>query len=383
MSKVCFITTVPFSAQHFLLPFIQALSKDHDVFLISNFSDIESSREVFFGVQLIHVPISREINIWSDLRGAYKLCRLMKEHQFSIIHSCTPKAGLLSTLAGRIARVPCRFHTFTGQVWATKRGFFRWLLKKMDKVIVNCATGILIDSPSQKRFLLREGVVSEKKSKVLGLGSICGVDTKRFKPDSMIRKQVRRQYSIPEGAFVFLFVGRLNCEKGVYELVEAFLRMISEYEDAWLLIAGPSEERVVENIMQRTHNVTNQIICDNYTETPEFLMAAADVFCLPSHREGFGSVIIESAAAGIPALGSNIYGISDAILDRETGLLHEVEDADSIYAVMKYFISDSDRTCEMGEKARVRAVNNFSREFLVEEFLRFYGEELPGFCARN
>lgn len=372
MSKICFVTTVPFSAKHFLLLYMNVLAKNNEVFLVSNFDDIEESKKDFAGIHLMHIPISRKISIKSDIKAILSMYRLMKLNRFSIVHSCTPKAGILSMVASRLAGIPLRFHTFTGQVWATKSGAFRWLLKSIDKVIFHCASGVLIDSPSQREFLLTEGVVDEKRSRVLGQGSICGVDTNEFRPDATSRAKIRRKYLIPDDAFVFLYIGRLNSEKGIIELVDAFLRIAIEHDDARLLIVGPDEEQMIEKINARAFNITNHIICDYYTKTPEQLMAAADVFCLPSHREGFGAVIIESAAVGIPSLGSNIYGITDAIVDGETGLLHERGDIHGIYTAMKTFISNPQCAIEMGSAARGRALTLFSNEFFVSEFISYY-----------
>ena len=176
-------------------------------------------------------------------------------------------------------------------------------------------------------------------------GSVCGVDTERFRPDPEARVRTRRRLRIPEEAFVFLFLGRLYREKGVYELAEAFESLRASHPEAHLLLVGPDEEGVVA-ALGRIPGVTTE----GFTDAPEEVLAAADVLCLPSHREGFGLVIIEAAACGVPAIGSDIYGISDAIVDGETGILHRVGSVADLRHAMSRLIEDRDLARRMGRR---------------------------------
>lgn len=372
MSKICFITTIPFSAKHFLALHMNELIKNNEIYLISNIENVEEEQEDFAGINLISVAISRKISLWSDIRGMVSLYCIMKRHRFDVVHSITPKAGLLGMLASYLARIPNRFHTFTGQVWVTRHGFLRWLLKSLDKMIVHCATGIMVDGFLQRQFLVKEGVVNELKARVLGHGSICGVDIHKFKPDVEMRAIIRKKYVIDDQAIVFLYIGRLNAEKGINELVEAFSQIAHEYDHARLFIVGPDEEQVQERIKSQYSQIMNQIVFGEYTKMPQQIMAASDVNCLPSHREGFNGVIIESACVGLPSFGSNIYGIADAIVDGETGILHEKGDVQGICNAMRQFLENPDEMRLMGRAARERAVKYFSQEAFVEEIRDYY-----------
>ena len=166
--------------------------------------------------------IERDIAPLKDLIALWQMTRELRRGRFDLVHSVTPKAGLLAMVGGFLAGVPHRIHTFTGQVWATRRGLGRFVLKNMDRLTALTATRVLVDSPSQRDFLLLQGVVKADKSMVLGEGSIGGVDLQRFRPDPEIRKAVRTQLGVDDSVPLLLFVGRLKRDKGILDLAKAY-----------------------------------------------------------------------------------------------------------------------------------------------------------------
>ncbi|MCP4265128.1 MAG: glycosyltransferase family 4 protein [Candidatus Brocadiaceae bacterium] len=360
------------TAKFFLLDQINALATQYEVSFVTNLSGEKEFSSLLPNVKIVHVPIIRKISLYSDIKTLFLLYNYIKSSGFDLVHSVSPKAGLLAMLAARFARVSVRLHTYTGQVWVTKKGFSRWLLKTLDKIIFNCATNVLVDSHSQRNFLLHEGVINDERSHILGAGSISGVDSVRFKPDAMSREKIRRNCYIPQDAILFLFLGRIKKEKGVFELCDAFEKIALEYNNTFLALVGPDEEDVFAHIKNYYKNILPRIVLKGYTSKPENFMAAADILCLPSHREGFGSVIIEAAAVGIPSMGSNIYGISDAIIDKKTGLIHKKSDSLSIYNSMKLLLRNPCLTKKLGQDARDRALKYFSKEILTEELFILY-----------
>jgi glycosyltransferase involved in cell wall biosynthesis len=240
----------------------------------------------------------------------------------------------------------------------------------MDCIIARLATDILVDSVSQRQFLLNEGVVSTGKSSVLAHGSISGVDIIRFKPDEKVRLRIRQKFSIKNEETVFLFIGRLNRDKGVLDLALAFANLTTL--NSHLLIVGPDEadirlemEALLKNCLERVHFV-------GYSNEPEHYMAAADVLCLPSYREGFGSVVIEAAAVGIPAIGSKIYGVEDAIVDEQTGLLFSAGSREQLGITMAAMSVDKILREKLGSNARKRVLAEFSSELLASAWLDYY-----------
>jgi glycosyltransferase involved in cell wall biosynthesis len=373
VKRIGIIVSSPFTVMAFLTDQIDALSRSYQVCLVLNVGKGASLPDLNARVEVIAAPIVRNISVLRDLHAFLFLVALFSRRRFDAIHSVTPKAGLLAALAGAVARIPVRIHTFTGQVWATRSEPTRRMLKTADKVLARMATHLLVDSPSQRDFLLREGVVSAEKSRVLANGSICGVDTFRFRPDSELRKSIRQREGIAEDSVVFLYVGRLKVDKGVLDLAQAFARLGMDYGEDWLLIVGPDEEGLRPSMEKICSSVASRLRFVGLSNAPQEYMAAADVLCLPSYREGFGSVIIEAASVGIPTVASNIYGVTDAIEQGATGLLYAAGDVADLQSKMKQMMDDPESRAKMGANARLRARRSFSKELVTSALLDFYG----------
>jgi glycosyltransferase involved in cell wall biosynthesis len=370
--RICFVVSSPMTVEAFLTDQIRALGERYEVHLALN-ADAGSLRHpALRGITVHRVRIERAISPLHDLRGLLQLVRLLRAHGFAAIHSVTPKAGLLAAIAGFVSRVPVRVHTHTGQVWATRKGLARTILKALDRVIARLDTHVLVDSVSQRDFLRAQGVLTASQGEVLGCGSVSGVDGVRFRPDAASREAIRGELSIPSSARVFLFVGRLNRDKGVLDLASAFERVARERDTVFLIYVGPDEDLLAPDIRSRCGHSASRVRFVSWTEAVERYMAASDVFCLPSYREGFGSVVIEAAAAGLPAIGSRIYGIVDAIEDGKTGLLFSVGRVPELAAAMATLAADDEMRGSMGKAARTRALRDFSRETLTSALVAFY-----------
>jgi len=372
MKKICFVTSTPMTMRAFMSNHFRALSGLYVLTAISDFHSKGDCSGWSSGIQCVSIPIARPIRPLSDIVSLIELYRHFRTNRYDAVHSITPKAGLLAMLAALMAGIPLRIHCFTGQVWATRNGLAREMLKRADKLIVSCATHVLTDSYSQRDFLEAEGVLSSGQGVVLGHGSISGVDYDRFCPDSAVRERIRRELGIPQDALLYVYLGRLNRDKGVLDLAQAFSMLAQKCNDAWLLIVGPDEAGISAQIYDRCRSVQNRVIRVDYTSTPENYMASSDVFVLPSYREGFGSVIIEAAACGVPAVASCIYGLTDAVADGETGLLYPAGDIEKLLDSLLRFYDDPVMRVEMGMKARERAVTNFSMDYVTSEMMRFY-----------
>jgi glycosyltransferase involved in cell wall biosynthesis len=207
---------------------------------------------------------------------------------------------------------------------------------------------------------------------VLGLGSISGVDLERFHPDLNLRQSIRAQLGVPDEACLLLFLGRLNRDKGIFDLAQAFARLARDFSQVWLAMVGPDEAGVENRFNALCGDALARVVRVDYTAVPEQYMAAADVFVLPSYREGFGSVVIEAAACGVPAVASRIYGLTDAVEEGETGLLHPPGDVAALHETLVRICADSGLRARMGEKARLRAGANFSMASVTAGLLDFY-----------
>lgn len=374
--KIGIIVSSPLTVKAFLSDQINALSEKYQVCLILNLKNGDSTSWLNRKVEVVASPIVRNISVLCDLHALLYLFVLFSRRKFEVIHSVTPKAGLLAMLAGRLAGIPVRIHTFTGQVWATQSGISRMLLKSLDKLLATCATHVLVDSQSQKAFLIREKVVTPAKASVLANGSICGVDTTRFRPDLLIRAKVRNSLNIPEDATVFGYVGRIKRDKGVLDLATAFSHLCRANTNAYLLIVGPDEENLKPEIERLCEACIDRIRFVGWTGSPEQYMTCADVFCLPSYREGFGNVIIEAAACEVPSLASRIYGVTDAIVEGVTGVLHEPGNVEDLAREMARAAGNPIWRATMGRNARKRAQEKFAANSVTAAVLEYYRDVL-------
>ena len=369
--KICFVVAVPGTAEVFLRDHIKALCKDYDVFLAGNINSEEDVKMLDL-VGWRQIGILRPISLNSDLKAIHQLSAYFKQMKFDVVHSVTPKAGLVCALAGFLAKVPIRIHIFTGQVWATRTGFIRWMLKSVDKLIAKLDTHILVDGGSQKNFLVENGVFKAGKGQVLGDGSICGVNLDRFNPLAETRIAVRKDLGISNDKIVFVLMGRLNHDKGLYELLPAFDRLAAENKGVFLLMFGSDEENVAATFGNYKHLKRDNFLYYGVTHAPQRMLQAADGFVLPTYREGFGSSVIEAACLGLSTITSDAYGVLDASVPGVTGLQCKVGDVESLYNCMKELADDADKRKVMGAAGRRRVQEKFAGAVVVRHWKEFY-----------
>jgi len=368
--SICFVATVEFAVSAFLLNHLKELSKYYDLTVIVNLKNPNFLIDKKLNINLVNINFSRKINIISDLLSLVQLVYLFLIKRYDAVHSITPKAGLLAMIASFLTFIPVRIHCFTGQVWATKSGLSRLFLKLIDKVIGILSTQNIIDSKSQYNFLVKHNVLNKDKSLVFGSGSVSGVDLLKFKPNTKVKLSLRKKLKISPASFVFVFIGRLNYEKGIYDLIDSFI--LADLKSAYLLIIGPDEE----NISSKFKGKQSNIIFSDITSSPQDFLAISNVLCLPSYREGFGNIVIEAAAIGLPSIVSNIYGLSDAIVQNKTGLTHEPKDVEEITRLMIALFNDRKLVAELGEAAKNRAISEFDSKILVKHWKDFYSHKL-------
>lgn len=375
MKKICFITAVHGSAYSFLRDHMSALKKEYQVHYICNEPDVTNIKVPNDAYHFVN--IQRQVSVVNDLKALWHLYKYFRKEKFDAVHSVTPKAGILTAVASFLARVPNRIHTYTGQVWANKTGMMRFILKSMDKLIALFDNHLLVDGEGQRQFLIKNKVLKETNSCVLGSGSICGVNLERFNPSDALRNEKRNELGISEDKIVFAFMGRLNRDKGLHELLAAFNRLASERDDVYLLIFGSDEENISDTF-QNYSSIRDNINFKYYGRTPEpfNMLQAGDVFVLPTYREGFGSSVIEASALGLPVICSDAYGVMDAMIDNETGLRCKVGDVDSLYNSMLKLSIDNDLRSILGKNGRERVVKEFDGRYVTQCWVEFYHKSL-------
>lgn len=380
--RIARISTVPFFVLSQLKRQIESMSASGARVMVVTSNGLElASLKALTGVTCVPIEILRSISPWRDFLALLRLFRLFKFWQVDIAHSTTPKAGLLTAVAALLAGVPIRLHTFTGQPWVSMRGPTHWFARWSDWLIGKLNTRCYADSESQRRFLIEQGVISSKRLFVIGAGSLAGVDLYRFNPARFSNREriaMRDALGISHEAPVLLFVGRITADKGVRELIAAFRELKAAGSPAHLVFVGPFDSERGGGDLRRDIDGVRDTHIVGYTECTEAYMAIADILCLPSYREGFGTVVIEAAAMGVPAVGTDIYGLSDAVVSGETGILVPPRDSAALAIALSALLENEDQRLMMGRVARQRVEVLFAANLVNEKLVEEYRNLLNG-----
>ncbi|WP_232916991.1 glycosyltransferase [Pseudomonas corrugata] len=370
--RICIVSTVPVVLHVFMRSHILKLSEFFDITLVTSGTAKDVENLLSCHVRFVRLDIERKISIGKDIRAFFLLSKHLRAGKYDCVFSLMPKSGLIGMLAGFVARTPVRLHIFTGQVWITKSGIFRVLLLTLDRLLALCATHLLADSHSQKRFLEVARIAPLGKIKVLGHGSICGVDSNRFAANPLVRRKIREMLGIKKTDIVFLFLGRASREKGVIDLAFAFSKLSAQFDNVYLLLIGPDDDGVDDELRSILLDREERYHRMGFTDVPEDWMSAADIFCLPSYREGFGTAVVEAASVGLPAIVSKIYGLTDAVEEGITGVFHSSGDRDGLFSCMKKLYEDSLFRHQLAEQAHHRAINLFSQGYVTTEMAIYF-----------
>lgn len=320
------------------------------------------------GVRIIGVPMERRISPLKDFVSLVRLIRVLRKEKPDMVHSMTPKAGLLCMMAAKMAGVPVRVHTFTGLVWPTSTGLIRQILILTDKLTCACATHVIPEGEGVKQDLQR--CITRKPLKVLGYGNVKGIDLQYWK---------RTAPAEPHETVTFIFVGRLVREKGINELVAAFVRLNEQYPQTRLLLVGPYEEKI-DPLMPETMRLIDE--CEaieavgSQTDVRPFY-ERSDVLVFPSYREGFPNVVIEAGAMDLPCIVTDINGAREIIVNHENGLIVPPRDEAALYEAMEWMLNHPEECQRMGQKSRKMVADRYEQGFVRQCLKNYYKEILP------
>lgn len=373
--RICFVVSSAITVNAFLKNHISTLSKEYDIYLVGNFNDVEVGELRSYNLKEVKpVKVFRKITVFYDLIALSELFFIFKKYNFDAVHSFTPKAGLLSMLASYLTKTPVRIHIFTGQVWATEVGVRKFLLKFFDWLIAIFASHILVDSTGQLNYLVQENIIKHGKAIVLGKGSISGVDTNLFKASLENKIKFKADLGLTESDIIILFLGRINRDKGILDLVKSFKMLNQKFKNTHLLVVGFDEENLIATLK-------DEIQYGNFTYAGPVLdpiqyYQVADIFCLPSYREGFGTSIIEASSCQLPIVCSDIYGLSDSIINGITGEKHVVGNYLALYEVLRKFVENKELRVHMGLNGRMFVDSNFNKQQVSDSWEAFYSKIL-------
>lgn len=325
------------------------------------------------GIRTEEIFIARPISPLQDIITLWKLFCFFRKEKPAIVHSVTPKAGLLSMTAAWLARVPVRIHTFTGLLFPWRGGVMHHILKLTDKITCLFATNI---NPEGKgvRNDLQKFNITRKPLPILGHGNIRGVNLKKYAPKGT-REQTRQSLNIPVDAFVFAFTGRLVKDKGINELVAAFVKLADKYPTAHLLLIGPQEPELDPLTLETQESIAghpNIHAPGSCSNVPEML-ETADAFVFPSYREGFPNALLEAQAMSLPCIATDICGCNEIITDANNGLLVPARaEAPLLHAMDKLISMPVEEKQALGINARHNVQNKFAGEFVADNLHQYY-----------
>jgi glycosyltransferase involved in cell wall biosynthesis len=318
-------------------------------------------------------PFSRRISPILDLIAIFQLIRCIREHKFEIVHTHTPKAGLLGMIAAWICRVPIRLHTVAGLPLIESKGFKRWILVQTEKLTYHCATRVYPNSFKMMEYIQQHIYCSQTKFNVIANGSSNGIDTAYFNIHASLKAEgdrIKTNLKIPSNHKVAVFVGRITGDKGINELIAAF----KYFEDLSLILVGPFEpdldpldDQTVVEIKQQPniHSVGYQ------SDVRPYLLAA-DFLVFPSYREGFPNVPMQAGAMGLPCIVTDINGCNEIIEDRVNGLIIPAKNIEELKRAIKRMLADAELFKKMKGNARQKIVDRYDQKVVWEALYKEY-----------
>lgn len=367
----------------FLESLLAKLQEKYEVILLSSPGPELDVMERKYGVQGKRVPMKRHISPFHDVVSLCHLIRIFLKERPTMVHSMTPKAGLLCMIAAWLTRVPVRVHTFTGLVFPTSTGLKRRLLMYTDAITCACATHVIPEGEGVMKDLRNHGI-TKKPMKVLGYGNIKGVDMTHYsrRPEVMELGQKLKK----EGVFTFLFVGRMAKDKGINELCTA-MGKLSGFAPVRLLLVGwneDSQDPISQDAKKMLENNSAfEYVGEKYGDELLAYYASADCFVFPSYREGFPNTVLEAGAMGLPSIVTDINGSREIIVEGENGFIVPPRNEEALFQAMLEMIRNKKNREYMAGKARGMIASRFEQSFVQKCLLDFYEEILKPFKLKE
>lgn len=351
-----------------IVPDLQA--KGYEVVSVSSPGpEVQHLREM--GVKCIEVSMERHISLSKDIVSLWKLIKVFRKEKPDIVHSMTPKAGMLCMLAAWICRVPVRIHTFTGLVWPTASGLKRKILMATDWLTCACATHVIPEGEGVKTDLLSHGI-THKPLKVLGYGNVRGIDLEHYaRTEEVMRKADKIRV---KDVFTFMFVGRIVRDKGINELVAAFKRLQTRVPKTRLILVGEYEDSLDPITPEARKEIDDNpcILAVGKQKDVRPWLAASDALVFPSYREGFPNVVIEAGAMGLPSIVTDINGSREIIQDGVNGLIVPPKNEDALLKEMERLVEDAALASYLASHARRLVASRYEQGYVKQCLLDFY-----------
>jgi glycosyltransferase involved in cell wall biosynthesis len=379
--KLIRISTIPLSLEKLLEHQLRFMNQYFEVIAVSSdqlWLETIGEKE---GVSTYPIEMSRKITPLSDLKALWKLYLFLKSEKPLIVHTHTPKAGIVGMLAAKLAGVPHRFHTVAGLPLLEASGNKRKLLNFIERLTYSCATSVYPNSTGLKTIILKEGFCTENKMRVIGNGSSNGINTVHFDPELYSLDDVQAskdRLGIDAHDLVFLFVGRLVGDKGINELVSAFKELNKNFPSTKLILVGPLEEELDPLFPDVIKEIESNpsIIQRGYQTDVRPYYSISDVLTFPSYREGFPNVVMQAGAMGLASIVSNINGCNEIVIEGENGLIIPPKNEKALLDAMIKFVKSRELLSKLKANARKIIVDRYDQQLFWNLLLNEYNKQI-------
>ncbi len=374
MKKICFVTTVSLTMKAFVLESAKYLHEKggYDVTLICN-NDDEFAASLPEYIKFIPVSMARGVDL-SAISSVFQFIKIFRKEKFDIIQYSTPNASLYASIGAFIAGAKVRRYSQCGIRYVAFEGFSRKFFKIFEKITCRLSTQVKAQSPKNMQFAIDEGLCKKDKISVIGIGGTIGVDLSQCRSfdNNEAKKELREKYGIPQDAFVYGYVGRVNVDKGTNELITAFNKNAKDDENIYLALVGMLDDAnpISDENLEIAKKHPRIIMTGNVDFNEVYPhMAMFDVLVHPTYREGFGKVLQEAMGVGLPIITTNVPGPSEVVENNVSGILCEVKDSDDLAEKMLLLRNDGELLKNIAAAGSKRAEKYFDRPIMLKNIL--------------
>jgi len=374
--KIIRVTTKPEALQVLLKGQLKFINNFHNVIGLSSPGKELRNVKIKEGIRIIPLEMTRKITPLKDMLSLIEMIRIFKREKPDIVHSHTPKAGIVSMIASVICSVPNRLHTVAGLPLMEKSGLKKQLLLFVEWLTYKCASKVYVNSNGLKKFILENISIPQKKISVIGFGSSNGIDTEFFTKNDKVNTSslfFQKKFNL-KNKFTFIFIGRIVKDKGIEELIKAFVKLNNKLNNTRLILLG-RQEKDLDPITDETKNIMSlnkNIINLGYKSDIRTFLAASNCLVLPSYREGFPNVVLQAGSMKIPSIVTNINGCNEIIKRNINGLIVKPKSINSLYLAMKKISTDRKLYKSLKSSTRKSIISKFSKDKFFEKVLNIY-----------
>lgn len=367
--KILLVGNLPVTFKVFFEDLIYILNKEFQIDILTNTESLNNKNRIK-KITYNHLPIERKVSFFKDFFCLIKMILFMSKNKYDLIISITPKSGLLSSISSFLTFNKKKIHIFTGQVWSNKKELVKYFLILFDKLICLFSDYLVCDSKSQRNFLY-QNKLTKKKIDVIGHGSICGVDLKKFYYEKN-KLKIRKKLRLNKDDFILTYVGRINYDKGINILLDSTKVLTNKYNNLTLLIIGEDEINIKSHINLNYSSIKKKIKILPFSNKVDQYLKASNIFVFPSYREGFGVSVIEALACGLPVVASDIYGLRNSFKNNTNGLKFKAGSYKSFSKNLVKLIENK----ELRKKFSINAIKFVETKFEKNNVINLYKDYL-------